>query len=65
MKEALYKIAHTVSFISYESLQQVKKKMNLGRKSIRAEATCGGGKWGLLKKSKEKLFSFFLEIIFK
>ena len=26
LKEALYKIAHTVSFISYESLQQVKKK---------------------------------------
>ena len=31
--------------------------MNLGHKSIRAEATCGGGKWGLLKKSKKKLFS--------
>lgn len=33
------------------------KKMNLGHKSIRAEATCGVGKWGLLEKSKKKLFS--------
>ena len=33
------------------------KKVNLGHKSIRAEATCRDGKWGLLEKSKKKLFS--------
>ena len=33
------------------------KKMTLGHKSIRAEATCRDGKWGLPKKSKRKSFS--------